>query len=406
MPIEPITAIHPASSPGATALALKRSEWEIPGPVHARWLRILAGALYHGGALRGMQIFSRYWELRQEPPRKLPRLARVSTPKYVVLCYHRIGTEGIPLYNGVPPEVFEEQMALLCKRYRVISLAQLYSELQGHTGQGDAIAITFDDGYRDLYTHAYPVLRKYGVPATIFLVANCIETGDVPWYDRIFLALKVFPRECLEVNLNGRRHFELSSAASRIAAATEIIMHLRSLPDLERREWCLAWEREVPLPEAELAGRMLTWDQVREMERSGICFGSHTLTHPVVSQLPSAVVERELRESKELIEQRLGVPVWDFAYPFGKPADCGSAAEPMLTSCAYRSAMTTTEGINVAGFNPYRLRRTQIGNSRSLSMFTFYLTKLFLQANANSSTVAAGASVAEERIVLQDDLTS
>jgi len=84
-------------------------------------------------------------------------------------------------------------------------------------------------------------------------------------------------------------------------------------------------------------------DQIHTMQHAGIAFGSHTLTHPVVSQLAPAELERELADSKLLLEERLGVRVTDFAFPFGKASDCGSAALNMLSRCGYRSAVTTVQ---------------------------------------------------------------
>jgi peptidoglycan/xylan/chitin deacetylase (PgdA/CDA1 family) len=287
--------------------------------------------------------------------------------------------------------MFEAQMRYVRRRYRVLSLDDLCEEMENPSRQRDAVAVTFDDGYRDLHTHALPVLRKYQIPATIFLPVACIETGQVPWYDRIFLALKVFPKDELKIDLGRPRSFQLFSLRARLETAAEIIQYLRTLPDDRRREYCAAMEEQITLPQDELIDRMLTWDQIRAMGREGITFGSHTMTHPAVSQLTQSQMDRELGESKRALEQRISSPTAHFAYPFGQPADCGMAALPFLVRNGYRSASTTVEGVNEPGDNPYQLRRSQVGNERCISMFAFRLNQLFLSPGTQDSATSIPA---------------
>jgi peptidoglycan/xylan/chitin deacetylase (PgdA/CDA1 family) len=350
-----------------------------------KWRDFVAGCLYQSGALRALDTVSRHYELGHGETGKLSATRRARGPKFAVLCYHRIGTQGIPLFNGLPPEIFELQMGFLRKRFEVVSLDEVCREMERPTKDGNFVAVTFDDGYGDLYAHALPILKRYQIPATIFLPASCIETGQVPWYDRIFLALKVFSKNELEVFLDRQRIFQLDSYMARLQAATEIIQYLRTISDLARQQFCRSFEEQIPLPTEELANRMLTWDHVREMNREGVSFGSHTMTHPAVSQLTDTQLETEIGQSKTLLEERLGNPVRDFAFPFGKTEDCGTAASCVLVRWGYRSAATTLEGINVPGDDPYELRRVQFGEERSLAMFSFRLSRLFLSPGSRSS---------------------
>jgi peptidoglycan/xylan/chitin deacetylase (PgdA/CDA1 family) len=352
----------------------------------------VAAGLFHSGALRILHAFTRYYELSGSTGGSLGLSRRAAHPKFLVLCYHRIGTEGVPLFSELPSDVFDAQMRYVRSRYRVISLDDLCQEMEQPSRKGDAIAVTFDDGYRDLHTHALPILRKYKIPATIFLPVSCIERGEVPWYDRIFLALKVFPKDEFEIILDRPRSFQLISLQARLETAAEIIQYLRTLPDHRRKEYCAALEAQIILPQDELKDRMLTWHQIRAMCREGITFGSHTMTHPAVSQLTGAQLDGELGESKRALENRIGSPVVHFAYPFGQPADCGTAAIPFLARNGYRSAATTVEGVNEPGDNRYELRRSQVGNERSISMFAFRLNQLFLSSGVQSSATSFPAT--------------
>jgi peptidoglycan/xylan/chitin deacetylase (PgdA/CDA1 family) len=358
------------------------------------WRDAVAAGIYHTGALRLLQTLARNYEFKGTDRRRLLPSRRTDHPKFLILCYHRIGTDGIPLFSQLSPNVFEAQMRYVRRRYRVLSLDDLCDEMERPCRKEDAVVVTFDDGYRDLHTHALPVLRKYQIPATIFLPVACIETGEVPWYDRIFLALKVFPKDEFEVVLDRPRSFRLVSWRARLQAATEIIQYLRALSDKRRKEYCAAFEDQVSLPKNDLKERMLTWDHVQTMCRDGITFGSHTMTHPVVSRLTKSQLEGELGDSKRALEHYTGGPAVHFAYPFGQPADCGTTATPFLVRNGYRSAATTIEGINEAGDNCYQLRRSQVGNERSISMFAFRLNQLFLSSGAQNSTSIPAAAPA------------
>jgi peptidoglycan/xylan/chitin deacetylase (PgdA/CDA1 family) len=358
------------------------------------WREAVAQIAYSTGALKLFGKFSRKYEPRAGRRRFQSPLRRVTQPKYTILCYHRVGMRGIPYYCTLPPAQFEMQMKFLRENFRVLSLGQLCEELNHPSGGGNGVAVTFDDGYSDLHTYALPILRKYEVPATIYLTADCIETGEVAWYDKIFLALQVAPGKSIDLPLQGGLRLELGSPAQRIENGARIVSILRKTPAAERLRFCGLLEKQVSLPAEKLAGRMLTWNQVREMRSAGIFFGSHTLSHPVLSQLAAEDVQMELRASRALLEDRLGEPVLDFAFPFGRPEDCGPVAEAAAARCGYRSAVTTTWGVNSPGANMHALKRVQLGEERTAAKFGLLLHQAFFQASdpAGSTPVSDSGS--------------
>ena len=174
-----------------------------------------------------------------------------------------------------------------------------------------------------------------------------------------------------------------SKAITRIfvSAATEIVSCLRKLPNDRRKECCAELEGRADLPSWQLNDRMLNWEQVQIMEKAGVTFGSHTVTHPVVSRLTSAELEFELLASKKRLETRLSTPVQDFAFPFGHQADCGVEAAALLRRYGYRSAVTTIPGVNGPGADPFALRRVQVGQEHTAGMFALLLSQCFLFAD-------------------------
>src|SRR2546423_4747294 len=243
------------------------------------------------------------------------RIRRNLGPRFVILCYHRIGVGGVRFYSQLPVAQFEQQMRYLRSNCRVVSLNQLVQELNHGIASAPAVAVTFDDGYLGTYTEAFPILRKYAIPATVYLTAGCIETGEVAWYDRVFLALQVMTKKSYEVRIPHYRRFELHSYEARLGAATELIGYLRTLPNDRRMQECTDLEKQVTMPQPELANRMMNWNQIREMQKTGISFEAHTMTHPVLSRLDPQSLTYELSESKRIIEERLQSEVKHFAYP-------------------------------------------------------------------------------------------
>lgn len=314
------------------------------------------------------------------------KLSKRVVPRFAVLCYHRVGTDGVPLYSRLSAQVFDAQMHYLRKNYRIISLEQMIDEMVEPRSLDPAVVLTFDDGYRGLYTDAFPILKTYGLPASIFLTVGCIESGQVAWYDRIFLSLNIAPPGAFDINLDRPRRFFLTSFASRLSAAAAIISFLRSCPPQHRKAYCADLENKVPLPEDQLRDRMLTWEQIQIMHRSGITFGTHTMSHPVVSRLSAPELDWELRESKRILEQRLAAPVRHFAFPFGKSEECSDAALSLLVQDGYRSASSTEWGLNSAGGDTFRLRRIQIGETGSIGRFAFEINRLFLFKDSGPDT--------------------
>jgi peptidoglycan/xylan/chitin deacetylase (PgdA/CDA1 family) len=362
------------------------------------WRELVIKGLHYSGALQLARRLSKSHEIPPDSSLPFPRFTRVKTPKFIILCYHGIGESGNPL--GVAPtrELFEVQMRFLRENYRVASLEEACHELSSGAKSEPGVVITFDDGYRSAYTVAFPILQKYRLPATIYLTVDSVETGQVAWYDRVFLAMAVAPSGELQLDLRGPWRFQLNSPEDRLRAALEVVALLRTLPNSLRCECCALLENRIGLPQNALSSRVLTWDEIHTMHQAGIAFGSHTLTHPVVSQLAPRELEMELGASKCLLEKKLGVPVLDFAFPFGKASDCSSAALEMLARCGYRSAVTTVPGVNTPQVNPFELRRLQVGFDGSLARFAFDLDRAFLRAEElrelNVST--AGSSGAQD----------
>jgi len=196
-------------------------------------------------------------------------------------------------------------------------------------GERSVCALTFDDGWRDTHSVAFPLLRKHGVPATVFLATGYVGTRKWFWPERLAFLLAA----------SGRY------AEGKVAAAVDgRIEELKGAPADERERVLGEMEKEcrargVVLPEER---QTMTWDEAREMADAGIKFGSHTVNHVILTEAPPEVVERELVESKREIEAELGREVVSFCYPNG---NWSPAVREAVGRAGYRYAVTTQAGV-------------------------------------------------------------
>jgi peptidoglycan/xylan/chitin deacetylase (PgdA/CDA1 family) len=287
----------------------------------------------------------------------LNAVTRARGQQFLILTYHRVNDEANPLsIEAIPVSVFERQMRYLAMHCRVVLLEELLICLYDRRPvPGNAVAVTFDDGYRDNYTHAFPILRRYGLPATVFLATGCIDTGELLWFDKVLYSFRATRRE--SVYMLGKE-WALTGPQARREAAISFLEHLKTLPMEERDAQIDQLRDELEVQAfAGAADIMLTWSQVKEMHRQGIAFGSHTVTHPILSKVPLERAKWEIVESKQTLENVLQTEVNTFAYPNGKPEDYSPAIVDLVREAGYKGAVTTVLHGNLSDDDPFQLRR-------------------------------------------------
>ena len=237
------------------------------------------------------------------------------SPRVPILVYHQVAETGEP--DGYPwrvtPTMFEVQMRYLAEEgYRVVSLADFLRTHAEGRPLPRTVVLTFDDGFRGVLLHAYPVLKRYGFPATLFLATGSMSEPDFPWV-RHWLAQSEDPEEY----------------------------------------------------------RPLAWDEVRAIQGPIIGLGSHTVTHPHLGRLAPSAVEWELAESRRQIQAETGCRTSHFAYPGGIAhyGDHTDATRAMLLEAGYTGAVVSEIGRNGPTADSLRLRRLSIGMEDSLGTF-------------------------------------
>ncbi len=272
---------------------------------------------------------------------------RLSGGRLRILCYHGINEGPFFLNLFLDIRKFKSQMAYLARRHRILSMDEAECLIRCNQRlKDDCFVVTFDDGYKDNYTFAFPVLRRLGIPATIYLITGAIASGFPPFAYALILALTESPIRTLDLTGYNLGRYTLSDSHSIERAVSDIDKHARSLNPEERDALLETILRQLGLSRGSsvFRNRMLTWENVREMRAGGITFGAHTVTHPTLSRLSLAELRTEVCDSKRHIEANLDEGISLFAYPYGGRADVGAAAPEMLRGSGYSSAVVLYEG--------------------------------------------------------------
>lgn len=239
--------------------------------------------------------------------------------KVPILAYHRVCPLRFPKefrYNNVFPEEFEKQMKYLKANFEVITVSEYVRRIEKSLIKGDEICVTFDDGFKDNYIYALPILNKYRLKASFFLTTKHIE-DDVP-----------FP--WMPMDRGGRDDFSRNP------------------------------ERWLPL----------SWKEVKDMMDSGMEFGTHTHTHrDSLSNLSLEDAKKEIEDSTRTFFDRTGVYPEVFSYPHGTFKDYSAAHIEILKGHDYKAALTTNIGRNDAAQGLFELKRIVVYEEDSIWEF-------------------------------------
>jgi len=285
-----------------------------------------------------------------------------------VLTYHRVAPAdraGSSLVSATPRD-FELQMRHLARNYRVLSAEEAVSGLAGRPWRFPrrAVLVTFDDAYRDFAEFAHPVLRKYGLPSTVFVpTAYPDDPARSFWWDRLEDALEGARRETVSTPAG---ELPLGSPEARGASLRRLKALVKSLPPEEATEVVDDVCRKLGHGDGAPAD-VLGWDELRGLSRDGVHLGAHTRTHPALPTLPIDRVRAEVRGCRLDIERETGRAPLLFAFPYGLHDD---RSLRVVREEGYRAAFTCLRGHNRSGRDEaLRLRRTGITRSTSPLVF-------------------------------------
>lgn len=296
------------------------------------------------------------------------------------LYYHKVSNDSDDLnLSHVSIANFDAQIRWLKENYDIIRLENLNSEIM-KDGR-DAVAISFDDGYADVYRNALPVLKKYNVPATVFVTTGNIDTGFPNHTERIITAC-LKPNEYHEMfKLNDnflKCNFKTRNLKERLffyEAIRDLFRHIE--PDLRKKYETILYNWAGISGLEDDSKRVLRSEEIRELsECQLITIGSHTVNHASLKWISPLIQEYELVESKKTLESITSKKVELFAYPWGSPDDYTEESFSILKKVGYKSAFTTNNDPIELDYNPFCVSRWMVFD-HTLDEFVNYIDTVF-----------------------------
>lgn len=292
--------------------------------------------------------------------RRLP----LPRPAITVLTYHRVAPRDAadPLFDGMvsaDPQSFERQLDVVERHGRVISIAEFLDVATGRVpARGHSILLTFDDGYRDVAEHAWPILRRRELPATLFVPSAFPDTAKAFWWDRLSHAVMTTERQEVTIAM---RSSPLQSTAERREAVRALrlrvkeLSHRAAMDEVDRIVAALGAEEPPPA--------VLSWRELAELQADGMAIASHTRSHPLLTQVSAAEARAEIEGGARDVAEHLGATVPAFAYPSGAH-DADIAA--LVGAAGIAVAFTTRRGSVLPGRADWlRLPRVNVGAATS-----------------------------------------
>lgn len=266
-------------------------------------------------------------------------LCRLLTRGHVrVFMYHRFATNGGD-HPGWPDRgALRRQLEAVVRKHPVWNCERHLEHLRDPASKArGAVILTADDGYRDFFTHAFPVLTELGLPGTLFVTTGFVDGHTWMWWDKVAYICRETTVPRLDL-VAGGREFSLAFDGDE---ARQSSFHLladrcRFLPNREKLAVIadLTERARVEISATPPEGsRPVTWDEARQMRAAGMEILPHTDTHPILTRLDSEDARREITISQHRVTEELGDIPPVFCHPQGGPADFSDETCHVLEQC-------------------------------------------------------------------------
>ncbi|NJL59377.1 MAG: polysaccharide deacetylase family protein [Desulfobacteraceae bacterium] len=276
-----------------------------------------------------------------------------------ILTFHRILPEGEDYF--IPPmtmsaKTFSKLVRWLARLTEIVDLGDAGKSIRAGSFQGRAAAITFDDGYKDNFDIAGDILKKAGIPATFFIPVYPIDKGESYWWDQLYHLAQRDISEFLKW-LKTSRHAHIITQQPVRLFCRSMVQYLNSLGNTER----LAFLADITERFGSYDGErlLMTWDEIRRLQKDGFSIGSHSLSHIPLTDLTPDHAEIEIRDSKIALSEKLNTEISGFCYPRGA---CNADIALMAKEAGYEYAVTTVFGGNHSDCDLYRLSRRNMSD--------------------------------------------
>ena len=295
-----------------------------------------------------------------------------------VLNYHRIYNAGGEKSFFTPNisasrESFGKQLDFLVEKFNIINLHQLTEWISGRENlPPKAALITFDDGYFDNYTNAFPELKKRNIPAVIFLATGFVGANKPFFWDLLAEGIQNTRKDYLSLPQLGNWNWNHPEEKTNIVE--EVVEKVKRFSEIEKDiivENILS-ELDVSVSEDRFVDLLLNWEHVRQLASQGIDFGAHTVTHPILTRMPLEAAVREMKLSQMKIENEINRKVDSLAYPNGQASDFNIDILKEARCLGFKVAFTLLPGpedYRKVLKSPLSVRRIFLGYQDSISIF-------------------------------------
>lgn len=292
-----------------------------------------------------------------------------------ILAYHRILDDNPASFAfdedliSATSASFRQQMEFVRRHFQIVSFADLQRCAQENKAwPARALIVTFDDGYADNYSHAFPILKEKNVPATIFLATNFMESGGLFWWDLVAYCFKQTALDSVRLPEIASEPLLLPDAAARRTAINRVLQWMKNVPEAIKNESLqnLPQVLEVKMRDDLGQGMHLSWSQVGEMAQHGIEFGAHSISHPILTNIAPEQLELEISGSKRAIEQHLNRETLAFCYPAGQ---FNANVQGAVRRAGFHFATAFHEGVSQAAPDPFALPRIHVEHGDSFALF-------------------------------------
>lgn len=305
-----------------------------------------------------------------------------------VLTYHRIvdvkDEQTYPFdveLISASTDDFRWQMEYVQRHFNPVSFSQVIRFLDGQeTLPRRPIIVTIDDGFDDIYENAFPILKSLGVHATVFISTGYIGQERTFWFDWLAHLILSLPEQVLLIPDLDERLQLARGPESRRDIFYHLVERLKRIPNLRRVGILEELESRhgnscsKKTSDIMRQSRPLDWHQIKEMAKNGIEFGSHSVTHPILTMLTDDELRYELQASKETLEAKIGSNVDILAYPNGGKRDFDKRVQKAAGAAGYRLGVSSLTGSNALGaLQPYVVRRSNVERHTSHSDFACML---------------------------------
>ncbi|MEA2699250.1 MAG: hypothetical protein QOI66_3521 [Myxococcales bacterium] len=299
----------------------------------------------------------------------------------LVFNYHRIGHadggDGDDALFSATPEAFDAQVRSLAANCDVIGPDDLDGVLTGRR-RGRFVQITFDDGYRDNFTTALPVLRRHGVKATFFVTTSFLDGRGASWWDEIAWMVKTSVRPAIAANEFFPQRLPLKGPAA-VDSAIRFLLHVyKGLPRGAAPQFLDFLAQATGsgrLPAGGADATWMTWDMVRQVAAAGMAIGGHTVTHPILARLSLEQQEWEIGYCGARLEQELGRPMTLFSYPIGGRNSFDASTHDCLARQGVRYAFSYYGGYqSTRRWHRFDIKRVAIEAALSAESFDSLFT--------------------------------